>query len=64
MENKTERQVVCTETRLLEKSFPTLTRCWLRVSLCANSLRDDEGHGVMLLLALRRLRRYLVAYLR
>ena len=64
MENKRKREGVSTGERRLRKSFLTFTRCSRRVLLCVDGLSDDQGHGVMVLLALQCLCRYLFAYLR
>ena len=49
---------------VLRNSFSSFTRCSRRRFLCVDGVLDDGRDGVMFLLALRRLRRYLFVYLR
>ena len=46
-----------------KKSFSSFTRCSRRRFLYVDGVLDDGRDGVMFLLALRRLRRYLFVYL-
>ena len=48
---------------LRKKSFSSFTRCSRRSFLYVDGVLDDGRDGVMFLLALRRLRRYLFVYL-
>ena len=47
---------------VLGKIFSSFTRCSRRIFLCVDGELDDEGHGIVFLLTLRRLRRYLFVY--
>ena len=48
---------------VLQKLFWSFTRCWRRNFLYVDGVLNDSRDGVMFLLALRRLRRYLFFYL-
>ena len=48
---------------VLRKEFSSFTRCSGCRFLCVDGKLGDEGHGVIFLLTLRRLRRYLFVYL-
>ena len=48
---------------VLQKDFSSFTRCSRRSFLCVDGELGDEGYGVIFLLTLRRLRRYLFVYL-
>ena len=53
METERKQEGVYTGARRLRKRFSTFTCCLRRVFLCVDSLREEEGHCVMLLLGLR-----------
>ena len=48
---------------VLRKEFSSFTPCLRRSFLCVDGELGDKGYGVMFVLALRRLRRYLFVYL-
>ena len=48
---------------VLQKDFSSFTRCSRRSFLCVHGDLGDEGHGVIFLLTLRRLRRYSFVHL-
>ena len=48
---------------MLGKEFSSFTRCSRRSFLCVGGELGDEGHVVIVLLTLRRLRRFLFVYL-
>ena len=46
----------------LQKKISSFTRCSRRSFLCVDGVLGDKGHGVMFLLTLRCLQRYLFVY--
>ena len=63
MENKEERQGVSEGVRRLKMFRLTFTHCSRRIFLCIDGFLDDKGHGIMYVLELRRLYRYVFSYL-
>ena len=63
MVNKRGREGARAGAWRVTKKISSFTRCSRRCFLCVDDESGDDGHGVMLLLTLRRLRRYFFSYL-
>ena len=63
MVNKGGREGRVQGRGVLRKLFLSFTRCFRRSFLCVDGVLDDCRDGVMFLLALQRLRRYLFVHL-
>ena len=63
MENKESEEERREGTRLVRKFFLSCASCSRQVFPRVLGTLDDKRHGVMVLMAIRRLRRYLFTYL-
>ena len=63
MVNKRRRAGARAGAWRVTKTSSSFTRCSRRCFLCVEGELGDDGHTVMLLFTLRRLRRYLFVYL-